>query len=144
MDLIIDPVWLPGYNDKELVKLAKFANKIGAGRNCPPICIQNFLPYRFGRNPVRAVAMDIFYKKLRDLEQKHKIKLIYIKGFNVKECRELQKHFKKGDIVKAELVCQGRLHKEMLAVKSERIISVPNCHKQEGSVKLKIKRSKLK
>ncbi|MBU3896307.1 radical SAM protein, partial [Patescibacteria group bacterium] len=55
MDLIIAPVWLPGYNDHELVKLAKFANKIGAGKNCPPIGIQSFLNYKFGRNPVKAV-----------------------------------------------------------------------------------------
>ncbi len=142
MDLIIAPVWLPGYNDNELVKLAKFAQKIGAGKNCPPIGIQNFLHYRFGRNPVKAMEMDVFYKKMRDLEQKHSIKLIYKHWFNVRKCEELPKPFKKGDIVKAEIVCPGRLNKEMLAVASGRLISVPNCYKQEGSVKLKIRRTK--
>ena len=143
MDLIIVPVWLPGYNDNELVKLAKFAQEIGAGKNCPAIGIQNFLPYNFGRNPVKAVEMDVFYKKLQDLEQKHGINLInkeYM--FNIKECKELPKPFKKGDIVKAELVCHGRLKNEMLAITQNRLISVPYCYKQEGSVKLKIKRTK--
>ena len=42
-DLIIAPVWMPGYNDEELPKLAKFAEEIGAGKNCPPIGIQNLL-----------------------------------------------------------------------------------------------------
>ena len=143
MDLILVPVWLPGYNDNELIKLAKFAQEIGAGKNCPAIGIQNFLPYNFGRNPVKAVEMDVFYKKLQDLEQKHGINLInkeYM--FNIKECKELPKPFKKGDIVKAELVCHGRLKNEMLAITQNRLISVPYCYKQEGSVKLKIKRTK--
>jgi len=143
MDLIIAPVWLPGYNDKELVKLAKFAQKIGAGKNCPAIGIQNFLPYRFGRNPVKAIEMDVFYKKLRELEQKHNIELInkeYM--FNIKKCKEMPKPFKKGDVIKAQLICRGRLPNEMLAVAKNRIISIPSCFKNEGIVKLKIKRSK--
>jgi len=143
MDLIIVPVWLPGYNDNELIKLAKFAQEIGAGKNCPAIGIQNFLPYNFGRNPVKAVEMDVFYKKLQDLEQKHGINLINNEHmFKIKECKEFPKPFKKRDIVKAELVCPGRLKNEMLAVTQNRLISVPYCYKQEGSVKLKIKRTK--
>ena len=143
IDLIITPVWLPGYNDNELVKLAKFAQEAGAGKKCPPIGIQNFLPYRFGRNPIKAVNMDAFHKKLHDLEQKHDIKLICNESdFRIKKCRELPKPFKKGDIVKAEIICLGRLNKEMLAVAHSRVISVPNCYKDRGVVKLKIKKSK--
>ena len=143
MDLIIVPVWLPGYNDDELIKLAKFAQEVGAGKNCPAIGIQNFLPYRFGRNPVKGMEMDAFYKKLRDLEQKHGIELInkeYM--FQIKKFKELQKPFKKGAIVKAKLVCPGRLNKEMLAVAGNRLISVINCYKKQGYVKVKIKRTK--
>ena len=143
MDLIIAPVWLPGYNDKELVKLAKFAQEIGAGKRCPAIGIQNFLNYQFGRNPVKSVSMDVFYKKLRDLEQKHSIKLICDEvDFKIKKSSQLQKPFKKGDIVKAKLVCPGRLNNEMLAVAQNRVISVPNCYQQHGFIKLKIRRTK--
>ena len=63
MDLIIAPVWVPGYNDDEMPKLAKFAQEIGAGKNCPPIGIQNLLNYRFGRNPVDSVSMEDSIKK---------------------------------------------------------------------------------
>jgi len=143
MDLIIAPIWLPGYNDNELIKLAKFASKIGAGKKCPPIGIQNFLPYRFGRNPVKPVEMEAFYKKIHEIERKNSVKLIYNKhDFNVKKCHELPKPFKKGDKVKAELICSGRLNKEMLAVAENRLISVPNCYKNQGTVKLKIRRTK--
>src|SRR3989338_4176739 len=71
MDLIITPVWLCGYNDQELPKLAKFAQDIGAGKNCPPVGIQNFLPYRMGRNPVKTVAFEEFFKRMRELEKEH-------------------------------------------------------------------------
>ena len=143
MDLIIAPVWLPGYNDDELVRLAKFAQEVGAGKNCPPIGIQNFLNYRFGRNPVKPVELEVFYKKLQDLEQKHGIKLINDeKMFKIKKCKELPKPFKKGQVIEAELVFPGRLPGEMLAVANNRLISVPSCYKHEGKVKLKIKRTK--
>jgi len=143
MDLIIAPVWLPGYNDNELVGLAKFAQEVGAGKNCPPIGIQNFLNYRFGRNPVKPVELEVFYKKLQDLEQKHGIKLINDeKMFKIKKCKELPKPFKKGRVIEAELAFPGRLPGEMLAIANNRLISVPHCHKKEGKVKLKIRRTK--
>src|SRR3989339_937830 len=144
MDLIIVPVWMPGYNDEELPKLAKFAVEIGAGKNCPPIGIQNMLNYRFGRNPASEVSMDIFYSKMRELEQKHGIRLIFDKyAFNIEDLPELPKPFKKGNIVEAEVILPGRLGNEMLAVAKGRLISVPECFKEIGSkVRLKIKRSK--
>ena len=144
MDLIIAPVWMPGYNDEELSKLAKFAEEIGAGKNCPPIGIQNLLNYRFGRNPVEGVSMEEFYKKMRELEQEHNIKLIFDKSaFDVEELPELPKPFKKGQIVSAEIVLPGRIGNEKIAVAKDRLISVPDCYKEEGSkVKLRIKRTK--
>ena len=143
MDLIIAPVWIHGSNNKELAKLAKFAYKVGAGKNYPGIGIQNFLSYQFGRNPVKQVDMGVFYKKMHDLELKHDVKLICDESdFNIKKCKELPKPFKKGEIVRAKIVCPGRLNKEMLAVAKNRVISVPNCYQQDGFIKLKIKRIK--
>jgi uncharacterized protein len=143
MDLILVPVWLPGYNDNELVKIAKFAQKIGAGKKCPPIGIQNFMKYRFGRNPVEQVSLDHFYKKLRILEKQHGIELINDKMmFNIKESKQLPKPFKKGQVIEANLLFPGRLPREMLAVSKERLISIPNCDKQQGRVRIKIKRTK--
>ena len=143
MDLIIAPVWLPGYNDNELVKLAKFAAEIGAGKECPPIGIQNFLPYKFGRNPVKEASMDIFYSKLRNMEEEHYIKLIYNKeDFKVKPVKEIPKPFKKGQVIEARIAFPGRLKNEMLAIAKNRLISVPNCYKEEGFVKVRIKRTK--
>lgn len=144
MDLIIAPVWVPGFNDEEIPKLAKFAEEIGAGKNCPPIGVQNLLNYRFGRNPVDTVPMEEFYKKMRELEQQHNIRLIFDKkDFDVEELPELPKPFKKGQIVEARVVFPGRIGSEKLVVAQDRLISVPNCTKEEGQIiKLKIKRTK--
>ncbi|MBI2558452.1 radical SAM protein [Candidatus Woesearchaeota archaeon] len=144
MDLIIAPVWVPGYNDDELPKLAKFANEIGAGKNCPPIGIQNLLNYRFGRNPAKGASMEEFYRKMKEIEQKHNIKLVFDKAaFNVQNLPELPKPFKKGQIIKAKIVLPGRIGNEKLAVANNRLISVPNCDKDEGSiVNLRIQRTK--
>jgi len=142
MDLILVPVWLKGYNDNELAKLAKFAEKIGAGKTGPGIGIQNFLGYKFGRNPIKPVEMDVFYKKLQDLEKKHNISLICKQeDFKIEKCDGLPKPFKRGNIVKVKTMFPGRLKNEMLAISNNRIISIPSCHK-EGYVNIRIKKSK--
>ena len=144
MDLIIAPVWVPGFNDDELPKLAKFAEEVGAGKNCPSIGIQNMLNYRFGRNPVDSVSMETFYGKMSELEKKYKVKLIFDKSaFNVEDMEELPKPFKKGQIIEAEIALPGRIGNEMLAVANNRLISVPDCDKGVGdTVQLRIKRTK--
>ena len=144
MDLIIAPVWVPGFNDEEIPKLAKFAEEIGAGKHCPAIGVQNLLNYRFGRNPIYGVPMEIFYKKMRDLEEKYNVELIFDKSaFDVEEMPELPKPFKKGQIIEAEIVLNGRIGNEKLAVAKNRLISVPNCYKEIGEkTKLRIRRTK--
>ena len=80
---------------------------------------------------------------MSELERKHGINLINKESmFKIRKCEELQKPFKKGDIIEAELAFPGRLNNEMLAIASNRLISVPNCHEQKGLVKLKIRRTK--
>ena len=141
MDLIVAPVLIPGYNDNEMPKLIEFAKKIKAGKNCPPIGIQSFLGYKFGRNPVKAMTIEDFFKKIKELEKKHNIELIVKEGFEILKARELPKPFKRKEVIEAEIVLPGRLNNEKLAMSRNRIISVPNCYK-EGRVKIRITRAK--
>ncbi|MBI2659726.1 hypothetical protein HYX07_01020 [Candidatus Woesearchaeota archaeon] len=124
--------------------MARFAREIGAGKTGPYIGIQNMLNYRFGRNPIDQVSMDEFYAKMKEFEQKYGEKLVIDKhSFEVEELPELPKPFRKGQIIEAEIVLPGRIGNEKLAVACNRLISVPNCYKEEGSkVRLKIKRTK--
>jgi hypothetical protein len=141
LDLIIAPVWVPGYNDKEIPKLIEFAKKIGAGKSCPPIGIQNFLNYKFGRNPVKATPLEVFFKKIRDLEKKYNANLTVKEGFKVVKTKELPKPFKRKEVIEAKIVLLGRLKNEKLAIGRNRLISIPNCYK-DTIAKIKITRTK--
>lgn len=79
---------------------------------------------------------------MRELEKKTKTKLIIgPEDFNIQKTKKLPKPFKKGQIIKAGIICPGRIKNEMLAAASDRVISVPNCFKK-GIVKIKITRTK--
>ena len=137
VNLIICPVLVPGMNDQEMPKIIAFAEEIGAD-----IGIQNFLPYRFGRNPVKPIEFPSFYEKLREWQKNTKLKLVKTKeDFEIVDAKELPKPFRKGEIIEAEIAFPGRFPKEMIAVARERTIAVPNCEKT-GKVRLKITRTK--
>jgi len=141
-ELVIAPVWVPGVNDSEIGKLIEFTKSLKNEKFTPKLGIQKFLHYKFGRNPVKEMEWDDFYSKLRELEEKHKIKLIVNQeDFEIKKLKSIPKPFKKGDVVKAEIVCNGRLPGEKLAVSKNRTISVFNTNKK-GKVRIKITRDK--
>ncbi|MBU0614996.1 MAG: radical SAM protein, partial [Nanoarchaeota archaeon] len=136
-DLIITPVMLTGLNEDEMPKIIRFAKEIGAR-----IGIQNFLNYRLGRNPVKQLDWDRFYDKLKQWEKDFDVKLVFgQEDFKIVKSKELPKPFRKGEVVKAEVVMPGRLYNEKIAVTSGRTISVFDCHKN-GAVKLRIIRTK--
>ena len=142
IELAIAPVLVPGFNDDEIKKLIEFAKKLKSNRRGYFIGIQNFLNYRFGRNPCKQMSWDKFYLMMKDLEKKTNTKLILgPEDFNIQKTKKLPKPFKKGQIIKAEILCPGRLKNEMLAVASNRVISIPTCFKK-GIVKIRITRTK--
>ncbi len=96
MDLIIAPVFLPGLNDDQIEKLIVFAKRIGA-----TVGVQNFLPYKGGRNPVKGINMDDFYALLEKWERQYDISLVKPDiGFSFSQDKCLGKPFKKGDSVR--------------------------------------------
>ena len=132
---------MPGINDEDIENIIKFYSSLN-GKYKKHLGIQNFLEYRFGRNPVKALPMEEFYKRLKELEDKYKVRLIVSESdFNIIKTKQLPKPFKKGDIIKANIICDGRFKNEKIAAADNRNISVPNCYKK-GMVKLKITRSK--
>ena len=143
-DLIIAPCWIPGFNDEEMPKLIEFTKRLREkSKNKVMIGIQNFLCYKYGKRPAKQMHWDVFRKKMKALEKKHKIKLLldFKKDFNIKETKPLPKPFRKGQKVEADIICPGRLKGEKIAVAKERSIIVPNCERT-GKVTLKITRAK--
>ena len=87
------------------------------------------------------VGDKVKIRKWEDMEKEYGIKLIFEDWFGLKKTKPLPKPFEKGQIIKARIVCDGRLRNEKLAVSGNRVISVPDCI-EEGQVKLKITRTK--
>jgi uncharacterized protein len=133
----IAPVWVDGMNDKEMEPIIAFGNEIDV-----PIRIQKFCHNKFGRNAAEELSWDEFYSKIKKLEEKTGVSLREAEdSYKLIETKELDKPFKKGDIIEAKIVSVGRYNHERLCVAEDRIISVPKCKKDKGSVKIKILRS---
>ncbi|HTX44269.1 MAG TPA: radical SAM protein, partial [Methanocella sp.] len=49
IDLLLAPVWVPGFNDDEIPKIIDFGLEIGAGKRYPAFGIQNYVRYQFGK-----------------------------------------------------------------------------------------------
>lgn len=151
LNFLIAPVYVPGFNDTELPKIIEFAKtlplqKLKEGeKRLPVVCIQNYLPYKSGRKPVKVPATwEKFYSMLDTLEKEHNIQLrIEADDFKIRNCKELPKPFVVDDEIRASLVARDRFDHTCLAAAGGRIISVPNCDFSQGKkVKLKIIRDK--
>jgi hypothetical protein len=134
--LVIAPVWVRGVNDEEITKLISFSKEIGAD-----IGIQNYMAHRLGRKVAKQVEWEEFYRQLEVWEKYSGVSL-KTTGHTLYATKPLEKPFKKGDVVKASLVCPGRMNKEMLAVAKGRVISVIDCNKANMSIKVRIVRDK--
>ncbi|MBI4140009.1 radical SAM protein [Candidatus Woesearchaeota archaeon] len=147
MELLIAPVLVPGYNEEEMDKIIEFAKTLkNPNGKMPVIGIQNFLFYKFGRNPSKSMPWEDFYSLLKKLEEKHGVKLIVSKeDFQVTKTKELPSPMKKGEVVRAKVISSGRLYNETLCVAKERCISVIHPYTKElrgKNIKIKIIKDK--
>lgn len=145
MNILIAPLVVPGYNEKEMEKVIEFAKTLP---KLPVIGIQKFLPYKTGRNPlkknVKIVQWSEFYAWIDKLEKKYDVKLKICKeDFLIKPTRALPKPFSVDDKVAANLVAEDRFPNTCIAAAKGRNISVPECLFRAGKrVKLRILRDK--
>jgi hypothetical protein len=143
IDLLIAPVYIPGINDAEIPKLIRFAQEIGAGKRFPPLGIQKFEHYRYGRSPkgVKAQSWWQFYNRsLRPWEKEFglKLELNPARDFGTVRRPFVPLAFDKGEKVTVEIRAPGWIRGEMLGVARNRVVSVYNCEKQAGNVRVKI------
>ena len=74
-----------------------------------------------------------FYKRLKEFENKFKIKLMYRKEeLGIKKSESLPIIFKKNERVSAEIKAAGWLKGQMIAAAKNRCISVNNCRAKVG------------
>jgi len=134
--VIIAPVWIKGVNDDDVKSIIALSKEIGA-----EIGIQNYMVHKMGRKLAKQVDWEAFYKQLEQWEKETGMQLRK-QDHTLFKTKTLEKPFDKGDVIKADIVCQGRMKNEMLAVAKERVISVINSTKQSGTVKIRILRDK--
>jgi uncharacterized Fe-S cluster-containing radical SAM superfamily enzyme len=143
IDLLIAPVYIPGINESEIPKLIRFAQEIGAGKRFPPLGIQKFEHYRYGRSPkgVKAQSWWQFYNRSIvpwEKESGLRLRLDPVRDFGTVRRPFVPLAFAKGEKVTVEIRAPGWIRGEMLGVARNRVVSVYNCEKQAGNVRVKI------
>jgi len=133
IDLLLAPVWVPGYNDGEMKKIIDLGAKIGAGKRWKAYGIQKYVKYRFGRKPEGVKIMDYrtFYRKLEEMGEGLRL---FPSDFGIVKCRSIPKKFRVGEKIKIKLEMEGRIAGEMLGVARDRIIQVIDTTKKIGDV----------
>ncbi|MEM3690325.1 MAG: radical SAM protein [Candidatus Micrarchaeia archaeon] len=137
-EVLIAPVWVPGFNDSEIEELIAFAKRLNVR-----IGIQNFLEYERGRRPTAQLSMEEFRARLKALEQKHGVKLLLSPDdFGIVRTERLPKPFRKGDIVNAYVASEGRGAGEFIGVCSGRNITLLGSFRVGSCARVRILRSK--
>jgi uncharacterized Fe-S cluster-containing radical SAM superfamily enzyme len=136
--LLLVPVWLPGLNDKDIEDVILFGKKIGA-----KIGVQNFLEYSYGKKSVNPLPMKLFFQRLKALEEKYSLDLTGLEGdLLIVEDNKLPKPFKKDDIIEVELKAKDRIKNSVIGVSKDRVITVINCTRTDGRIRVKLMRDK--
>ncbi len=147
IDVLIAPVIIFGINDDEAEAFIEFARKIGAGKRWPALGFQNYIPYKFGRNPTIAKVKPFkeFYAWLRNLEERTGMKPLVLKPshFGMERRDFIPLAFRPGEVVKAEVVLPGRIEGEMLAKARNRLIEVVGTRAEVGDrIRVRIVRTR--
>ncbi len=126
IDLLIAPVWVPGYNDREIEKIIEFALEIGAGKKWPPLGIQKYIPYKHGRKvKTKPMSFPEFYSKLRELEKKYSVKLVLSpEDFGIEKRERYPSPISRGEKLRGKIVLPGRLRNEKIVVAKNRTVTV--------------------
>ncbi|MDI9619749.1 MAG: radical SAM protein [Candidatus Nezhaarchaeota archaeon] len=142
VDLMITPVWVPGYNDAEIPKIIEYALSIKAGKLWPPLGIQKYCPHKRGRKPrgAKPASWLSFYRKLQELEHRYHVRLaLRPEDFGVVKDSRIPVVFKKGEKVRVRVVGYGWLKGEKIAVPvrgDPAIITLVNASRVELEAKL--------
>lgn len=143
-NLIIAPVWVPGTNDEEMEEIVKFCSTLKQTNSkfTLKIGIQKFLPYKLGRNPAKEMPWEKFNEKMNYFKQKYGEELfVKFEDFNIEISESMPKIAKKKEVVDVEILAEGRLPGEKLAVSKDRVISVFG-EAKKGKAKIKLFRTK--
>jgi len=143
IDLLVAPVYMPGINDEEIPRLIRFAQETGAGKRFPPLGIQKFERYRYGRSPkgVKVQSWWQFYNRSIKVWEKEcglVLRLDAERDFGTVRRPFVPLALHRDEKVTVEIRAPGWIRGEMLGVARNRVVSVYNCGKTAGQVRVKI------
>jgi len=127
MDLLIAPVWVPGFNDREIPRIIEFALRIGAGKRWPPLGIQKYEAHKYGRKPpgVKPMSWREFYAKLREWEREYGVKLVLSpEDFGIRKAKRVPQVFTRGETTRVQIVGPGWHKGQWLGVGRNRVVTV--------------------
>ncbi len=147
IDVMIAPVILFGVNDDEAEAFIELARRIGAGRRWPPLGFQNYVPYKFGRKPAiaRPVSFKEFYSWLRILEDRTGMRPLILrpKHFGMERREFIPLAFRRGEIVKGEVILPGRIEGEVILKARDRLVEVIGARASVGDrIRVRIVRTR--
>ncbi|CAB3289671.1 Radical SAM domain protein [Methanocaldococcus lauensis] len=163
--LLIAPLLLPNINDEEFKRVIDYAVELDkkipqniinpiTGKKDPILGCQLCRVYQFGRRPKKMKVWDFekFYNLLRKYELEYakkgiNVKLILTpKDFGTHRRKRLPYPFKVGEVIKANVVLDGRIKGEVLGVSKDRVIQIINVKNEQSligrNVKVRILRNK--
>ncbi len=139
LKVILTPVWIYGINDEEIKKLVKFAENKKI-----KISIQKFCKNKYGRNPIKEISWEKFFKDLKDLESEMGVKLTQPLT-KLKQTKQLPLLCKKGDQIEVERICRGK-GDEILGVLNQgnqnRAVVLFGCSSLKKKIKGKVLKNK--
>jgi uncharacterized Fe-S cluster-containing radical SAM superfamily enzyme len=137
IDLTLTPVWIPGINDEEIIKIIEFAKSTIKNRKFPILAIQKYEVHKFGRKPrgIKPISWWKFYRKIEELEKQFQMRLRFLpEDFGIEKRRNLPIIFEKGEKVRVEIRALGWLNNERIGVAENRCVSVVNCNSNPGKI----------
>jgi uncharacterized Fe-S cluster-containing radical SAM superfamily enzyme len=142
IDLLIAPVFLPEWNDGEIPGIIAFAREISAGKRWPALGIQKCEHYRYGRN-LAGMKFQTWWqfsnRSIRAWEEESGIRLLLTQeDFGIEKRKMLPLAFRKGERVRVDIRAPGWIRGEMLGVGRNRIVSVLDCPKDGGAIRVEI------
>ena len=118
IDVVLSPVWLPGINDNEIIKIIKWAIENKCGKHWPPVLIQKYISHKRGRKlNIKSMSWSQFYRELKKIEKMFGIKLIPSnEDFGIFRTIKLPIVYKVGEVIKVKIIERGIFRNEYLAI----------------------------
>lgn len=140
LEVLIVPVFLPGFNDKDIEELIKFSKENGL-----KIMIQKYEEYKYSRKMKEAsrITWWKFYRKLESWEKEYGIKLkTGPKDFEIENRPSIPIIFDKYQKIPVELKIPGWIPDQAIGTYKNRAISINNCNTYKGKKNVKILENK--